>query len=493
MNRLRFPRPLRRPAAAAALLAAALLAAPAAAAPPPSVKDLLYEGDHPAHLRARLLARADSAGDRPLVAGEAWYWAGASWARSGLADSALAAFARARALRGNPEETLAAVDVLIARGRPADLDSAAALMAPLAAQPAGGLTDEVALRDTWVRARLGDTNGLAALLDLGTSPLFRAHAAVANRPLWAGRFAPLALAAGDREAAWRLASPLAVATRGLDPGIVRIARDASIGRSIGTDWDGWIRTACVRADTTELPALLGLGARPLAVTAEDGAKLHAWFVPGPAGAAIAVVTSPADGAAAAACDSLVAHLRRAGLAVALLEPRGVRRSASPSAPAALLRAGDEEAAQRRLARDLGHALTAAGRAARVAAPRGVAVGVGADALAAALAAAGDRRFRALLLAGPEIAPVDRGWLRATIAASGVPAYIETGPENVLENLAVDRIVERLEPGSFRVADSGGRGSGAALFRAGPAEGARFAAWVSGALKRPRATPPARPR
>lgn len=475
--------------ACAALLAAAV----ASAAPPPSVQDLLYVGDGPADLRARLLARADSAAANAPVAGEAWYWAGVSWARSGLADSALAAFARARALRGNPEESLAAVDVLLARGQAADFDSAAAILAPLAAQPMGGLTDEVAVRDAWVRAHRGDTGGLAPLLDLAGSPLFRPHAALANRPLWAGRFAPLALATGDREAAWRLASPLAVATRGLDPAIAGVARDASIGRSIGTDWEGWIRTACVRADTTELPAILALRARPLAVTAEDGVKLHAWYVPGPPGAAIAVVTSPADGAAAAACDSLVTHLRRAGLAVALLEPRGVRRSASAAAPAALLRSGGEEAAQRRLARDMGHALAAAARAGRAGAPRGVAVGVGADAMAAVLAADRDARFRAVLLAGPEIAPVDRGWLRATLASSGAPAYIETGPENVHENIAVDRIVNDLAPGSFRVVDSQARGRGGAVFRAGPAEGSRFAAWVSGALKRPRATPPARPR
>jgi len=477
----------------AALLAGSLLAAAAAAAPPPSVQDLLLSGDGPAGLRARLLARADSAATDPLGAGEAWYWAGVSWARSGRADSALAAFARARALRGNPEETLAAVDVLLARGAGADLDSAAALLAPLAAQPLGGLTDEVMLREAWVRAQRGDTAPLRAVLDLRTSPLFRPRSYLARRPLWAARFAPLALAEGDGEAAWRLVSPLAVATRGGDPAIAALARAASVGRSIGTDWDGWIRSACVRADTAELAAIRGLGARPLAVRAEDGAALHAWYVPGPRGAAIAAVAAPADGEAAAACDSMVAHLRRAGLGVVLLEPRGVRRSASASEPAALARAGGEEAAQRRLARDLGHALTAAARAGGGGAVRGVAVGTGADAMAAALAAEADPRFRAVLIAGPEIAPVDRGWLRASLAASGAPVYFETGPDNVLENLAVDRIVEGLPPRQFRVADSRTSGHGAALFRGGPAEGTRFAAWVSGALKQPRATPPARPR
>jgi hypothetical protein len=176
----------------------------------------------------------------------------------------------------------------------------------------------------------------------------------------------------------------------------------------------------------------------------------------------------------------------------VLEPRGVRRSASASEPAALLRAGHEEAAQRRLARDLGHALTAAGRATG-ASPRGVVVGVGPAAMSAVLAAAADARVHAVVLAGPEIAPVDRGWLRASLAASGVPAFFETGPDNVLENQEIDRIVAELPPGQTRVADSRSSGRGAALFRAGPEEGARLAGWLSGALKRPRATRPAPPR
>ena len=477
----------------AAALALALLPATAVAAPSTPVQDLLLAGAGPADVRARLVAHADSARADALSAGEAWYWAGASWARSGRPDSALAAFARARVLRGNPEETLAAVDVLVARGAGADLDSAAALLAPLAAQPLGGLADEVAVRDAWLRVQRGDAAALTPLADPKRSPLLRPHAFVANRALWAGRFAPLALAAGHGDAAWRLVSPLAVATRGGDPGLARLARAASAGQPTGTDYDGWIRSACVRADTAELAAIRALGARPLAVRAEDGAALHAWYVPGPRGAVIAAVIAPADGDAAAACDSLVTHLRRARLAVVLLEPRGVRRSASAAAPAALLRAGGEEAAQRRLARDLGHALGAAARAAGGRAPRGLAVGTGTDAMAAVLAAVADARFRAVLLSGPEIAPVDRGWLRASLAASGLPAYFETGPENVLENIVIDRIVGELPPGQFRVADSRSRGRGAELFRGGPAEGARLAAWLNGALQRPRATPPARPR
>ena len=459
---------------------------------PTPVQNLLLAGRNPADLRARLLAHADSVRTNGIDAGEAWYHAGLSWARGGSGDSALVVFERARAVRGNVEETVAAVDVLLARGAGPDLDSATALLAPVLQQPGAG-GDEVMLRDAWIRARRGDSAALVTVADLRRSPLFRPLSLVANRALWAWRFAPLALAAGAGEAAWRMVSPLAVATRGRDAGIAGLARSASVGRSLGTGFDSWLTSACARADTVELATIRRLGGKPLAVKAEDGAVLNAWYVPGPPGAAIAVVTAPAGSEQAAACDSLVTQLRRARLAVALLEPRGVRRSASATEPPALLRTGREEADQRRLARDLRHALTAAGRAAGVAAPRSVMVGVGPDVMAAVLASAADARVQAVVLAGPEIAPGDRGWLRETLAVSGVPAFFETGPDNITQNLEIDRIVAALPPAQCRVADSRSRGHGAALFRAGPEEGARLAGWISGTLKKPRATPPAPPR
>lgn len=486
-------KPPRSAAAAVALFVLlVLVAAVALAADPSPVQNILLAGRNPADLRARLLAHADSVRANGIDAGEAWYHAGLSWARGGSGDSALAAFERARAVRGNLEETLAAVDVLLARGAGSDLDSASSLLAPVLQQPGAG-GDETLLRDAWIRARRGDSAALPPIVDLKRSPLFRTQAFVTNRPLWAWRFAPLALGAGAGEAAWRMVSPLAVATRGRDAGISGLARAASVGRSLGTGYDAWLASACARADTVEIAALRRLGARPLAVKAEDGAALNAWYVPGPPGAAIAVITAPAGSEQAAECDSLVAQLRRARFVVALLEPRGVRRSASATEPAALLCTGREEADQRRLARDLRHALTAAGRAAGASAPRGVIVGVGPGVLPAVLAAAADGRVQAVVLAGPEIAPGDRGWLRELLAASGVPAFFETGPDNVPQNLEIDRIVAALPPAQCRVADSRSRGHGAGLFRAGPEEGARLAGWISGTLMKPRATPPAPPR
>src|SRR6185436_576003 len=96
-----------RIAAVVVLLAATAPFAAAFAAEPTPVMNLLLAGRDPADLRARLVAHADSVRANGIDAGEAWYHAGLSWARAGSSDSALAAFARARALRGNLEETLA--------------------------------------------------------------------------------------------------------------------------------------------------------------------------------------------------------------------------------------------------------------------------------------------------------------------------------------------------------------------------------------------------
>lgn len=168
MFRPSFPRTF--VAALVLALVGLLRAALSAAEPASPVQNLLFAADDPADLRARLLAHADSVSADALDAGEAWYWAGVSWERAGHADSALVAFGRARALRGNLEETLAEIDLRIARRSAGDLDSAAALAARLAAQPLGRLTDEVRLRDAWIRTQRGDAAALSPILDARRSP-----------------------------------------------------------------------------------------------------------------------------------------------------------------------------------------------------------------------------------------------------------------------------------------------------------------------------------
>lgn len=480
------------------VLAAGLLAT-FAAFPPPAraaapdevttpVRELLLASRDPDDLRARLRAFADSAGDASLDAGEAWLRLGDSWARAGEIDRALEAYGRARAVTNGPEEILDLVDLRLARRASGDLDSAAALLAPLRGG-GGGLADRVLVRDGWLRALRGDAVALGAVLAPRRSPLFRPRSPLRDRPLWAMRFAPLAIAAGEGQAGWDLVAPLAVATRGRDPEIRRLARDASAGRLPGTTFDDWLAAACAHADSAILAVPRALGAKPLAVDAGDGTTLPGWFVPGAVGAPLAVVALPVDDEAAVACDSLFVQLHRAGIAQVLFEPRGVRGAIGPSAPPALLRPSGDGTAERQLALDYARVLAAGARAAKSRAPRGVMVGVAGDAMAAVLGAAAEPRAAAVLLVGPVIAPVDRGWLRATIGDAGLPVFFETGPEDLLENLVVDRIVAALPPALTRVADARVPGHGAALFRAGPAEGARFAGWLSDLPKRPRATPP----
>ena len=127
---LRSPVPPRAAWRTACALAVALLApaTPARAAFPASpTHAVLTTSSTSAELRARLdsLARALTASD-PSEAGGAWYYLGSSADRSGMRDSALAAYERALALRGNREERLAAVDLRLRREAPGDARAATA-------------------------------------------------------------------------------------------------------------------------------------------------------------------------------------------------------------------------------------------------------------------------------------------------------------------------------------------------------------------------------
>jgi hypothetical protein len=478
-------------------LACFLAEAEAALAPPPTpTQALLFAGTAPPDLRRRLLAHADSAAANPADAGEAWYFLGRSWARGGQPDSALAAFDRARALRGNPEDVMAVADLLLTRG--ARDDAARALGVLQAGRPdlmrgSPRAVLDFQLLDAWARALTGDPEAVMGLLKPRMGALARPHPESVDDALWAKRLAPIALERGERDGAWRLIEPPLLFTRGRDAALLALAREASLGRVAPAEFDAWLAQACARADSAERFPWARLGIRALAVRAEDGAALHAWLLPGRAGAPLAIVALPPEPGGTATCDSLVIQLRRAGLAVALLDPRGSRNSASAACESPEAWRGREEAFQRRLARDLGLVRVAAARAAAADPTRAVVVGVGHTAMAAVLAAESDSRLRAVLLAGPAIEMVDRGWVRASLAASGAPVFFETGPADIVGNEGIETIAAELPARQVRVADARAGGYGAELFRAGPAEGRRFADWFKDALKTPRATPPSRPR
>src|SRR5262249_41748812 len=126
-------------AQAALCVCVGLLALPEAARAAPSrASVLLTECRSRASLRASLVAYADSIlPPARAAAGEAFWFAGRSYARASLRDSAIACFRRAVAARGEEEERCDLADALMIRRAAGDIEAALALFAAPPGQPEG--------------------------------------------------------------------------------------------------------------------------------------------------------------------------------------------------------------------------------------------------------------------------------------------------------------------------------------------------------------------
>lgn len=491
-------KPLALPCALALALSLTAFAVPAAAYMPPSpVQNLLYRAKDPVDLRAQLRAHRDSvAATDSLDAGEAWYWLGVSHGRSGELEPAIEAFRRSHAIRGNREDIVALCDALLQRGgRPAG-EEVTRLLEPMRPEFEGDRTPSGAvmrLRAAYARALMGDATAACAGATMRRTDLLAPRTRFAAWPLWATRFAPLLAGAGMAPESWALMAPLLVASRGRDTALVRLAGVTASGRPFTGPLETFLARESRRADSLLANTVPGATARRVAVRPSDGASLAAWAIPAGARAPLALIVVSPDAPAFADADSLLTQLRRAGIAVALLDPRGSRGSASAASPWPHSWLGREDAFQRRLALDVSAAIAPALAATGADPARVCVITEGSCAMGAALAARGDSRIRALLLASAAPSGAERGWLRATLADAAVPVFFQQGPEDVTGNEVMDRIASLLPPRLVRIADSQSGGSGLALFRAGPATGQRFSDWVRGQWKARPATPPARRR
>src|SRR5262245_32074605 len=110
---------IRTPAWLVALfLAVCLCMRPSLSRASEAVEALLFQAQDSA-LRARLLDHARQANDS-LARGEAWYYAGLSYQRAGIPDSAIRCFERAVAFRGGGPELDGLSDALTLRGASGD-------------------------------------------------------------------------------------------------------------------------------------------------------------------------------------------------------------------------------------------------------------------------------------------------------------------------------------------------------------------------------------
>jgi len=479
---------------AATLVAIALATAARALVPLSPAQRILIESRSGAELRSRLRAHADSVAARAtLDAGECWRWLGVSERRAGRPDSAAAAFGRAWALLHDPTDALARAEALLASRATGGVDSALDFVASL---PAGALDGgegqgpEAVLWSAWIRARDGRPGAAHAVVGAVQAALRSPGLPYERRIVWSRRFGPLFDRAKEYDAAWDVLEPLAIATQMQDSTVLRLARDDSGAHVPAGRFDVNTLSSVVRRDMQSSGGLRVLGAKALDLKAADGAPLRVWLLAaeGRHTPLVVLVDSP-DPAIAGDADSLFAQLHRAGISVALLDPRGSGGSAGPACSAPDAWIGHEDAMTKLVAGDIAHVVDECLRAAPVDPARVAVGGVGPSALAGALAAAQDARVRALVLVGPQPSPVDRGTFIATIASAGVPTFFQTGPENVADILVVNQIVERLPARQTRVADSRGRGDGTALFRANAAVGKRLTDWLDEAWKQPRPTPP----
>lgn len=492
---------MKRTFASLLLLATLLLLSlpvPASAYSPPSpVQNLLFRAKDPADLRAQLRAHRDSVAEGDVLdAAEAWYWLGVSHSRSSQLDSAITAFRRCCAIRGNDEDVWALNDLLLQRARRDDGVEAARLMEPVRLALEGDRGPRgaaVRLRAAWALAVAGDVAGACSGVLARRTDLLAPREKPPSWSLWASRFAPALFAGGHSADGWSLLAPLLAASRGRDSALVALARSARADRPFAGESDAFIANVAARADSQLAASVPGTTLRRIVVRADDGARLTAWALPAAPRSPLVILVLAPEATSFADADSLVAQLHRTGMSVALLDPRGSRGSTTSAFALPLVWAGHEDALQRRLARDIVAAIAPSVQATGADPARVCVATEGPLVVAAALAAAADTRVRALLLAGATPSGAERGWLRETLAAASVPVFFLQGPEDVYGNEVMDRIASLLSPRLVRVADSQSGGRGVALFRAGPASAKRLTDWLGYQWTSRPATRPARRR
>jgi len=191
-------------------------------------------------------------------------------------------------------------------------------------------------------------------------------------------------------------------------------------------------------------------------------------------------------------DSLAIALRDHGFSTLLLNVRGSGWSVAPACPLPEAWNGREETMTRRVARDVRDAVRATGLATRIDTSSVVLVATRSLALSGAMAAAQDRRVRALILLSPDPDAVERGPLIATLARRRLPVFLQQTPEDYQNFEVIDRAYHVTPESQSRVSDALSSGSGAIAFRFDRRTTPRLIQWIGETLKAP-APPRARPR
>jgi pimeloyl-ACP methyl ester carboxylesterase len=467
-----------------------MLALPASAGQPPTRTQLMMvQLPDPRSLRDALARYADStSATNPSAAAEARTARGMSAWRAGLADSAIADFERAVALRNGSEEQEALADARTDRAKPGDLDAVAALIERVAPAHRGVLSDVP------LRGRLGWALALGGKPDSAMRVFRPWLGALDAEPMWREHIGRAAALAGESRLAIERLLPLAVSSRGEAAPTIAALRAAltAYEPEHAAQLDAVIRQRVAQLTAAERITVEHMGGHRLLFKASDGFPLGGAVFAGLDRQPVAVMLMSASDSLAG-YDSLVVVLRRSGLAVVLVDRRGNGASAGPGLSFPWDWRGREDALEARVARDAFDALREAARVAPLDTTRVLIGGMREAATTAILAATLSPRVRAMLLVSPDPAPVDQGVSCARIAKLHRPLFIQLAPEDLDRFVVADALYQAGYRSASRVADARSAGTGAEQFRGDPAIGPRFARWWRDALTLPApATPPAKP-
>jgi dienelactone hydrolase len=455
--------------------------------------EMLFAAPNGTALRACLLAYADTVAARDsLEAARALAYGGTSFSRDGEPDSAVALYQRAFDLDGRPERRIALAEALVARLAKGDAERAREILRGI--QPSNWMEPDVT--ETTRQGLFGWAHYLAGRADSAALLLAPVEPWLSAHQEWRYRMACVALERSDWARAFALLTPLAVASRNSDSDVAEMLRVSTTKMNAGRHLQTWLLQEIRKRDQMEDELLAELGARRVSFTASDNFRLAGMLLTPSTHrrprAAVLLLT-PED--TLTYYDSLAVGLRRMGLAVMLLELRGSGRSVGPTCPLSGAWKGRETQMRMRSAADVRAAVTAMAREAKVDTSRYLVIGVGATAPIAVEAARLDPRVGVLLLVSPDPSPVDRGPMRATLAAVRRPVYFQTGPEEFTTWPVVDSLYRACDQRASRIADTDDYGTHAKLFRRSPKILERFRRWLeeSWPTPAPRATRPSTPR
>ena len=447
-------------------------------APPPAIA-AMWDGRDGAGVHAALLhfaAEGDAPGASKLEAGEAAWWLGVQEARAGRADSAIAAWRRAMTLRADVPEGFALIDALFRRGRAADIDEAYALAVMFAEQTQTEMPErapEGAVRLAWAHHLKGHAD--SALASLGEW-----HDAIRGDAAWARRLATIEVAAADHDGAWRTLTMLSARARRRDVEVESLLASTQRALHYPDDRRRQVVGALLEPiEQRERAFLASLRGRADTLRASDGFTVRWFLVParsgGPRRAPLLLVLAPDDSLASA--DSLAAALAADGRAVVLLAPRGFYGAVGAGAWGREAWADHASELEARVASDAARVMDLLARRG-LGGSGGWLVGAAGECAPVALSIARARKdVHALLLVAPALPVVEVAEYRARLRTLGVRTFVQCSPE-VPSALELGDLLSRMTaPGQVRLADSGLRGRGVAIFRGDPKIAQRLLVWL----------------